>query len=361
MFLPSSNRSPDRPVTLTFFPDYRASNPVQALVYDRLAPVIAALPGGIEAALATLSQRPGPRPVFHLHWEDAVLRPEGAKAEAFLNALNHFCASGGRLIWTVHNLISHDAALEPHLADLRAGLFELAVVIHLHSLPALAAARAAWPLPVAKLRVIAHPSYDGAYPEVDRQRARAELGVEGAGMALLLPGRQAAYKQPEVLLHAFRAVAGPQDRLILAGHLAAGMRMPGSDDPRILTRPGFASARDLAQLHAAADLVVLPYTHSLTSGSAILAASLARGVLGPDSAGLRDAVEAGRGGVLYDSELPDALPQALAAALAEGPAVWEARGRVARMAQTSRDPAIVAATWRDLILGLATAPHGARP
>ena len=357
MFLPS----PDRPVALTFFPDYRAANPVQAQVYDRLAPVIEAKPGGIAAALATLADRPGPRPVFHIHWEDAVLRPEGSTAEAFLDQVMRFRAGGGRVVWTVHNLMSHDPAQEPRLADLRAGLFELADVIHLHSLPAVAAVRAVWPLPLAKLRVIAHPSYDGAYPEAFRQQARAELGLSDAGMVLLLPGRQAAYKQPEALVQAFRAVAGPQDRLILAGHLAAGMAMPGGDDPRILARPGFATARDLAVLHAAADLVVLPYAHSLTSGSAILAATLARGVLGPDSPGLRDAIEAGRGGVLYDGAAPDALPLALADALAGGPEVWATRGLAARAAMTARDPAIIAATWRDLILGLSTAAHWARP
>ena len=93
--------NPDRTVALTFFPDYRAANPVQALVYDRLAPVIAAQPGGVEAALATLTTRPGPRPVFHLHWEDAVLRPDGASAEAFLDATTRFRAGGGRVIWSV--------------------------------------------------------------------------------------------------------------------------------------------------------------------------------------------------------------------------------------------------------------------
>jgi len=353
--------TPDRPVALTFFPDYSAANPVQALVYDRLAPVIAARPGGIEIALAGLSQHSGPRPVFHLHWEDAVLRPEGVQADRFLDALLRFRSGGGRVIWTVHNLISHDPALEPRLADLRAGLFELADVIHLHSLPAVAAAKAVWPLPAHKLRVIAHPSYDGAYPAVGRHKARAQLGLEAARMVLMLPGRLAAYKQPQMLVQAFRAVAGPEDRLILAGHRATGVELPGGDDPRVLIRPGFATASDLALLHAAADLVVLPYQHSLTSGSAILAATLGRAVMGPDCPGLRDAVEAGRGGILYDATAPEALTHALAAALAEGPAIWQARGHAARAAMAGRDADSIAMTWRDLILGLATAPHWTRP
>ncbi len=340
------NDHPGLPVALTFFPDYRAANPVQSQLYDRLPPMIRAEPGASEI----LGPSQGRASVFHLHWEDAVLRQPGTTAEGFLDRLQAFRGRGGRVIWTIHNLAAHDPALEPRLADLRAGLFALADVIHLHSLPAVAAARQRWDLPLHKVRVIAHPSYEGHYPQADRLRARADFGLEGAGMVLLLPGRIAAYKQPQALAAAFAAVAGPQDRLIIAGQMEQGLAFPRPDDPRIILRTGHADVAEVAQLHAAADLVVLPYDLSLTSGSALLAATLARGVLGPDCPGLRDAVEVGRSGVLYAE---GGLQAALAYALSEGPAVWAMRGQAARSAMAGRDPAMLAAAWADLILGLA--------
>jgi beta-1,4-mannosyltransferase len=337
---------PGQPVQLTYFPDYRAANPVQSQLYDRLPAMIQPRPGAVES----LGSLPASGSVFHLHWEDAVLRPPGATAEGFLDRLHALRARGGRVIWTIHNLEAHDPTLEARLADLRAGLFQLADVIHLHSLPAVAAARQRWNLPLHKVRVIAHPSYDGHYPQADRFLARAELGLQEARMVVLLPGRIAAYKQPQALISAFLAVAGPQDRLVIAGQLEKGLALPPPGDPRIILRTSHVDAAEVSQMHAAADLVVLPYQLSLTSGSALLAATLARGVIGPDCPGLRDAVEAGLGGVLYPE---GGLQAALATALAEGPDVWAARGKAARSAMAGRDPAMLAAAWADLILGLA--------
>ncbi len=335
----------DRPVSLTFFPDYRAANPMQGQIYDRLGPRIVAQPGGVES----LTGGGAPRPLFHLHWEDAILREPRARAEAFLDRLLEFRAGGGRVIWSLHNLASHDAALEPRVQDLRAGLFDLADRIHLHSLSALAAARERWDLPLHKLWIVPHPSYDGLYPMAGRGGARDALGLSEARMVLLCPGRIAAYKQPERLIAAFQDLAGPLDHLILAGQPEPSMALTSSD-PRIRVIPGQAVAAKVAELHAAADLIVLPYAQSLTSGSAILAATLGRAVLGPESPGLRDAVEQGRGGILYP---PDALPEALAEALAEGPEAWAARGALARAAMAGRDPRVVAAIWADLFLTLA--------
>lgn len=337
---------PAFPIALTYFPDYRSANPVQSQLYDRLPPIIQPRTGAVE----TIDALQGHTSVFHLHWEDAVLRTPGATAEGFLNRLHAYRGRGGRVIWTLHNLAAHDPALEGRLADLRAGLFQLADVIHLHSLPAVTAARQRWDLPLQKVRVIAHPSYDGHYPQAGRTGARAALGLQDAGMVLLLPGRIAAYKQPHAAIEAFLAVAGSQDRVVIAGQLEQGLTLQPPDDPRIILRPAHADVTEVSLLHAAADLVVLPYQLSLTSGSALLAATLARGVLGPDCPGLRDAVEAGRGGTLYPE---GGLQAALATALDEGPLVWAARGQAARSAMAGRDPVMLAAAWTDLILGLA--------
>ncbi|TAG22449.1 MAG: peptidase M14 [Rhodobacterales bacterium] len=345
------NDHPGFPIALTYFPDYRAANPVQSQLYDRLPLMIVPRPGAVEG----ISALPGSGSVFHLHWEDAVQRQPGATAEGFLDQLHAFQGRGGRVIWTIHNLAAHDPAIEARLADLREGLFHLADVIHLHSLPAVAAARQRWTLPLHKVRVIAHPSYDGCYPQADRKGARAALGLQDAGMVILLPGRIAAYKQPQALIEAFLAVAGPQDRMVVAGQIDAGLALPKPNDSRIILHTTHADVTEVSVLHAAADLVVLPYQLSLTSGSALLAATLARGVLGPDCPGLRDAVEAGRSGTLYPE---GGLQAALATALAEGPAVWEARGKAARNAMAGRDPAMLASGWTDLILGLARSKIG---
>lgn len=346
---------PARPVPLCWFPDYRDTNPYQTLLYEGLGPTLAPEPAPLAEALDRQAKVAGGRMIFHLHWEHAVVA--AGPVERFLDDLERFRGRGGRVVWTLHNLEPRDPRMAGAVADLRRGLLRLADVIHLHSLPAVAAARAALPLPPERLRIVPHAGYEGAYPVLQSSAARAALGLAGARMVLLLPGRLAAYKRPAALVEAFCRVAAPEDRLILAGQALPGVLPPGAPDPRLLLLPDFATPERLAECHAAADLVVLPYVQSLTSGSAVLAQTLGRGVLGPDLPGLRDVVETGRTGWLHDPARP--LEEVLAAALAEGPQVWADRGAAAGALAAARDRRLVGAMWRDLFTALlAQAPPG---
>jgi glycosyltransferase involved in cell wall biosynthesis len=89
---------------------------------------------------------------------------------------------------------------------------------------------------------------------------------------------------------------------------------------------------------------------------ALLAASLGRAVLGPDVAALRDLVQPGRSGVLYDRADPQGLEDSLRTALREGRSVWRDRGERALAHALVRDWAIAGRQWRDLFGGLAAAP-----
>ncbi|MGP3698914.1 glycosyltransferase [Rhodobacter sp. NSM] len=339
---------PARAVPLCWFPDYAETNPYQTLLYDGLGPMFSPQAATLAETLDRQADVPGGRMIFHLHWEHAVLLQ--GKAEPFLDDLDKFRARGGRVVWTLHNLEPRDARLAGAMEDLRSGLVLLADLIHLHSLPAVVAAREALRLPPGRIRIIPHGGYEGAYPVAGREAARAALGLADARMVVLLPGRLAAYKQPAALVAAFSRVAGPHDRLLLAGQAPLDLLQGAPEDPRVAVLPDFASPEQVSQFHAAADIVALPYARSLTSGSAVLAQTLGRGVLGPDLPGLRDVVEQGRTGVLHDPRRP--LDEVLAEALAEGPDRWAERGAAALALAPARDRRIVSAMWRDLFSAL---------
>ncbi|WP_299148074.1 glycosyltransferase family 4 protein [uncultured Tateyamaria sp.] len=343
------------PVEVCFYPDYRDFNPYQDLLYRSLGPSVLTTP---LADIAGLGSEPSAGRVLHLHWETAAISNGTMTPQGLLDALSAFRDRGGRIVWSMHNLMPHNPRERAAAAQIRNGLLALADVVHVHSLPALAAAMAHHTLPLDKVRVIAHGNYDGIYPVVPRATARAALGLDDAHMVLLLAGQMRAYKAPGTLVDAFRQVAGPDDRLILAGRRASDVEdLSIPDDPRIMTRMEFLDTADLAQVHGAADMAVLPYTDSLTSGSAILAQTLGRGVLGTDTPGLRDVVTMPSTGVLFEA---DALAEALGTALAEGPAVWAARGKAAAQVSRARDWAVLGASWRALFTELAARTRPAR-
>ena len=336
---------------ITFFPDYRATNPYQTLLYESLEPAFTAQPGSIEDALGLKAGTPDRPALFHLHWEHAVLMGAVApkSVEDFLDGISRFRAAGGKVVWTIHNLAPHDTEKSAANDDLQAGLCELADILHLHSLHALTAARAEMRLPERKIRIIAHHNYEGAYPVHARSAARSDLGLSGARRVVLCPGRIAPYKQPAELAEAFLASARPDDCLVFAGELARNFDPVLPDDERLVLKQGFATQDDVGRLHAAADFLVLPYRASLTSGSAILAATLARAVLGPDTPGLRDVIDHPVSGLIYeDGNLAEALKEALG----EDTDAWANRGRQAAAAAAARDRKTLAATWQDVLTSL---------
>lgn len=349
------------PVEIGFFPDYREFNPYQALLYKALGPAFRATPVDDRASLLAGNGADDAGRILHLHWETAVFNKGDVSAEAFLDALSGYRDRGARILWTVHNLMPHDERYRDRAAQVRSGLLDLSDLVHLHSLPALAALQEQQALPLDKIRIVPHGNFAGQYPAFSRDRARDELGLREAGMVVLLPGQMRANKNPEALVEAFLAVSGNHDRLILMGHRASdasGLTLP--DDPRLVEMFGFASAEELARAHAAADFVVLPYRHSLTSGSAVLAQTLGRGILGSDTPGLRDVVQMPATGTLFDVERPGALADALGRALAGGAGCWAARGAAAAQAARARDWCVIGAAWRGVLSELARLPRPAR-
>jgi beta-1,4-mannosyltransferase len=348
MFVPLRSR----PWSLTFFPDYRAKNPYQTLLYAAVGATVDSEPGTITQALERQAREPDPK-LFHLHWENAALLG-GGRADAFLDDLERFRGRGGRIVWSLHNVEPHDHRLRDQVADLWTALPSIVDVLHLHSIPALAAVLQTRSLPMEKVRIIAHGNYDGAYPRLRRVEARSDLKLDTAGMCVLIPGRLAGYKNPGLLVESFLAVAGPEDRLIVAGEPAADVRVAELPvDERVILHPAFASPVEFARYHAAADFIVLPYDRSLTSGSAILAATLGRGVLGADTAGLRDVVEPPRTGMIYDPTDEKGLRTALDAALRDGPDVWRRRGEAANLLAVARNWTTIGAAWSALYRHLA--------
>ena len=345
------------PVPVTFFPDYRPTNPYQTLLYESLGPEFSAAPGTIRDALSNQQETPGRPHIFHLHWEHAVFTGTGDPeiVDEFLDDLDRFRATGGKVVWTIHNLSPHDGSKTSANDDLQSGLSKLADILHLHSLSALAAARQELDLPDRNVRIIAHQNYQGAYPVFPRSVARADLGLSSAKMIVLCPGRIAPYKQPHELVEAFLKGSSPDDRLIFAGETARNFDFVLPEDERLVHRDGFATPEEVGRLHAAADFIALPYRASLTSGSAILAATLGRAVIGPDTPGLQDVVVPPRSGLVYRK---GDLEGVLRTALTEDAKTWQDRGEEAAVLASARNQETVAAAWRDTMHSLARQDTG---
>lgn len=257
--------------------------------------------------------------VFRMHWPEALVgdRP-GARAVA-LAVLSGLLRARLRLtrtpvVYTLHNREPHEGASARQLRARRA--FEQLAAVEIHLVPE--------PGRVTRAEVVPIPHGSYVEPFADHPRAQRVPG------RILFFGLIRPYKGVEQLLAAFAAIPAGDATLRLVGKpmdpaLARAVEAADAADARVSHRFGFLSDRELTAEVSAAQLVVLPYRELHSSGVVVVALSLNRPVLIPDSAtgrALRDEVGAEWVRLFEGPLTPAHLADALAAtrtAPAEGP------------------------------------------
>jgi beta-1,4-mannosyltransferase len=231
--------------------------------------------------------------IWHLHWPDAILNDAAGlrvvKNLAGLAALLWAARRRGTaIIWTIHNLSSHER-LYPRLerwfwdgftgsVDGYISLSHSAKAAALERFPSLASRPGA---------VIPIGHYRGVYPDdVSGPTARTRLGVPAGARVIAFVGQVRPYKGVVELVARFRGLADDDARLIIAGRpnsqeLRRSILVASAGDPRIILNLEFVPPDELQTYLRAADLVVLPFIEILNSASALLALSFDRPILVP--------------------------------------------------------------------------------
>jgi glycosyltransferase involved in cell wall biosynthesis len=284
------------PATLGFFPDYRRTNPYQKMLYSDLpAHDVAVVP--VEVRNVLVPRDPGGRLdhyVLHMHWTAPLLQtqpgPYGAELvlRRFRRRVEEFQARGGRLVWTIHNVLPHECPNRAAEIRLCRFLASRADMIHVMDTTAARIVAPLYQLPAARTVVIPHASYVGVYPDVvSRDEARRRLRLQEHEIALLMLGGIRLYKGMGLLLDVFDELSrsDPRLRLLVVGKPSdvaecERWRERSERHPRILAHFAHAADADLQIWYRASDLAVLPYVSVLNSGSFQLALSFDLPVVG---------------------------------------------------------------------------------
>lgn len=312
-----------------FAPNYKG-NPYQQMLYSGLPGIGArAVPvKDITEHLMTeaASDNPG---LFHLHWTNPILQPAETEREArerldaFASALKSFGAAGGTLIWTIHNVLPHDARYTDLEVELAKTILRHAERVHLLSEETFDQASRLYPIDRAKAVIIELSSYHGVYPNtMVRSHARSMLGIEPSDKTLLVAGYIRPYKGIDRMLDAFDDLLANDAslRLLIAGKPLdvegmAGLEARCAEHPRVVSRFERIPDDELQVWYAAADVAVLPYTNILNSAAFRLATSFGVPVVGPRMGAL--AAYEGKSYVrLFDPESPADLRKEVRAAVA---------------------------------------------
>jgi glycosyltransferase involved in cell wall biosynthesis len=317
---------------LHFYPDYRASNPFQTMLHAALAGVGAeAVPvANLADHLRTRAEGPGDPGLLSLHWSSPILSAADGPFRArllldrFATLLDGFLDAGGRLVWTVHNILPHELRHRWAEIELAQLLADRADLIHVLSAQTPELVEPFYHLDPAKVVVVEHASYAGCYPDsMSRADARSRLGLGPEHAVLVTLGGIRPYKALDTLLDVFDELARDDDalRLLIAGRVSANpmaerLRERCAGDDRVTALFEHVADDDVQVWMKAADVAVLPYRDILNSGAFLLAQTFGLPVVAPRAGSLRTWEDQPQVS-LFDPQDPASLASAVTGLLAE--------------------------------------------
>jgi len=224
-------------------------------------------------------------------------------------------ALGYKLVWTAHNIYPHNRRHQAIDHECRVAICRLATAVLAHCEVARAEVESRF-APQGRVFVIPHGNFIDVYArKFTRSEARSDLGVPADAFVYGFFGSMQPYKGLEELIEAFCGL-GQQDAWLVG--VGGGkpeyldrLRAIGGGAPRVVLRTfPRAPSEEITRVLEAADVITLPFTATMTSGTVILALSWSRPVVAPALGCLPMTVAPG-GGILYDPSAPGALPGAL--------------------------------------------------
>ncbi len=276
--------------TIVAYPAFknRRTNAYQALLYEQLQQL-----GWRVLDLDTGLRRMVRPDIVHLHWPDGFFMHRSLlksvfRANLLLWVLKLYRLRGAKIIWTVHNIRSHEN-LHPRLEDWfwRRFLPKLDGWIGLNrttrelvdGLPGMR------DLPH---EIIRH----GLYPTI-RDKNEPEASGGPSPFHMILIGQLRTYKEIPSLVTAFENLPQGLAALTIAGRCQdRGLRRflvrKAGEVAGLELRLGFLSEDELAQLQQKADAVVIPYSRTLNSGVIFQALSCGNSVIAPGTSAFRE-------------------------------------------------------------------------
>jgi beta-1,4-mannosyltransferase len=308
----------DEPLLLAYWPIARTNN-FQSLLYCRgWEHGVAPLPVADFEQMAALPWA-GPA-ACHFHWL-ATIEDEAA-IDRFEAVLGTIKAQQRKIIWTVHNVLPHDAGDIAAALRVRRAIAAAADVVHVMNETTAAEVEPHFSLAGKRVFHTPHPSYVGDLPDFTRRReARFQLGLRPETTVFPCFGAIQPYKGIEELIAAAGALSRDRPELdwalVIAGvakdeALVQRLRSAGDLDGRIQLHPHKVPTEDVQYFFRAADYAVCAYRTSLNSGAAMLALSFGVPVVAPHAVAFDEYLARGAGIGYHPTT--GALAAALAAA-----------------------------------------------
>ena len=310
------------------------ANPYQACLSQALGRIGAAveLRRHLKGLVGQVLRRVSRVKIVHVHWLPSypATLTGWMRALLYLGRLGVLRLLGRPMVWTVHNLRSHEEksqAVERFITRRVAAMSDRILVHSPRAVDLLVKGHGS--VSAEKVAVVPHGNYLGYYRnEIGREDARRTLGLDPDALGFLFLGNIRPYKGVPELLEAFRGLPDPGNFLLVAGRpmtpeYGEGICAEAAGDDRIRVDCRRIEDDELQIYLNASEVVVFPYSQILTSGAVVLAMSFGKACIAPRLGCIPD-VLGPEGAFLYDPDDRGGLAAALRQAR-------EQRGRLGEM------------------------------
>jgi glycosyltransferase involved in cell wall biosynthesis len=247
--------------------------------------------------------------ILHLHWPYLFLMPKNRgktilKSIIFISELLILKQFGTKIVWTVHNILSHEGKFSSIELFFKKLLARLCDKIIAHYPYAKSEIQRIYGIKDSSIVIIPHGNYIQCYENtINRTQARKRLKIN-TDLVFLYFGSIKPYKGVLDLINVFKGLPQWQTKLLIVGQplndeIADKIREGCSLYKNIKLIFGFIPEHEVQIYMNAADIVVLPYRDILTSGAVILAISFGKPVIAPSIGCIPDILDR-EGSFLYD-------------------------------------------------------------
>ena len=274
--------------------------------------------------LFALIRKAGLPHIVHLHWIDIYaikktwLRSLVA-AFVYIFQLLFIKCFRIKIVWTIHDYVNLYERFGNIDLVIRKLTVKCADSIIVHTRAALLEVANLYKLSnkeVSKISVVPHGNFIEQYPNtLSQAAARQQLGLKEGLFLFGFIGYVRPYKGVLQLIEAFRQINEEHVNLLIAGYAFENafentVRKAANGDSRIHLYLDFIENQELQVFLNAPDVIVFPFTRSLTSGSLILAMSFAKSIVTSDCPFVPEVLPPA-GGLVYSNENSEGLINAL--------------------------------------------------
>lgn len=239
-----------------------------------------------------------PGDVIHVHWTAPIVQrgkdahDAAQRRTVFEEAITQARARGTTVIWSIHNVVPHDASFLDEELALARFLSDVAERIHILASSTREIVADRYPLDLDALVRVPHSSYWGVYDQsVSRGEARDHFGLAESDVVVGFLGQLRPYKGVDTLVRAIELLQRTNPSVVL---MLGGKTHPDDIEAfdrlvapltRVIRSHAFVADDELPLWMRAFDIMALPYRAVLNSGSIALAATYGVPVVTPEQAG----------------------------------------------------------------------------